>query len=158
MTDTQDYALTILSLDEGRKCQAYTDTKGIWTAGIGRNVQQKRFSEDEIDFMFQTDYNEAIEWLKHKHGWNFLNGPRKVVLISMYHQMGSPSLSKFKKMWTALKEDDYDLAAKEMLDSKWATKDTPARANRLVYTMRTGLFSPYYKDVLSEANLNEQTF
>jgi len=74
MPDIQDYARAILSSDEGRKKIAYKDTKGLWTVGVGRNLEQKPLSDAEIDLMLQTDVDEAISWLMKRAGWSFLNG------------------------------------------------------------------------------------
>ena len=48
----------------------------------------------------------------------------------MCFNMGSPRVSKFKKMFAALEVQDYQTASKEMLDSKWANQ-VPNRARRL---------------------------
>jgi len=60
----------------------------------------------------------------------------KCVLIEMVFQLGVGGVSKFKKMWSALQEQDYNKASIEMLDSRWA-KQTPSRANSLASIMRS---------------------
>jgi lysozyme len=55
----------------------------------------------------------------------------------MVFQMGASGVSKFRKMLAALDKKDYDLAATEMLDSRWH-EQTPKRAQRLALQMRTG--------------------
>jgi len=52
--------------------------------------------------------------------------------------MGIQKLLKFKKMLAAAEAGDYDKAADEILDSKYA-KQVGARATRLAQMMRTGL-------------------
>ena len=47
-------------------------------------------------------------------------------------------LSGFGRMLAAMERGDYDTAAKEMLDSKWAKQDSPARARRLAKVMVRG--------------------
>ena len=42
------------------------------------------------------------------------------------------------RVLTALERGDYEAAAREMLDSKWGKRDTPARAGRLAERMRRG--------------------
>ena len=42
----------------------------------------------------------------------------------------------FKKMWEALKQNNYHTASEEMLDSKWA-KQTPKRAEELSSVMKS---------------------
>ena len=49
----------------------------------------------------------------------------------MCFQLGRPRLSKFKKFIAAVKEQDWELAADEMKDSRWYNQTT-ARAERLI--------------------------
>ena len=57
----------------------------------------------------------------------------------MAFNMGVPRLCKFKKMWAAVYDDDYSTAAKEMLDSRWATQ-VKGRATKLANAMHNGEF------------------
>ena len=54
----------------------------------------------------------------------------KEVIIEMVFQLGKTGVKKFKKMWKAFGNNDYNEAANQMLDSKWA-KQTPTRAKDL---------------------------
>ena len=54
----------------------------------------------------------------------------------MVFQLGIGGVSKFKNMWKALGEGDYQTASEEMLDSRWA-KQTPKRAESLSATMKS---------------------
>ena len=49
----------------------------------------------------------------------------------MVYQMGLSAFSKFKKTIYLLETEQYKDAAEEMLDSKWARKDSPNRAKEL---------------------------
>ena len=60
----------------------------------------------------------------------------KEILVLMLYQLGRTKVLKFKRMFEALRKKDYDSAANEMLDSLWAKKHTPARAERLAKRMR----------------------
>jgi lysozyme len=53
----------------------------------------------------------------------------------MCFQMGKKGVVKFVKFHAALKRGDFNTAADEMLDSKWA-KQTPDRAKRLAARVR----------------------
>lgn len=66
-----------------------------------------------------------------------LSEPRQVVLVCMAYQMGVDGLLAFKKMLAATSAGDYDTAAAEMLNSRWA-RQTPVRAQRMAAQMRTG--------------------
>ena len=58
------------------------------------------------------------------------------VLIEMAYQLGVRGVMKFKRMWRALADRDYETAAKEMLDSLWA-RQTPARSEELAERMKS---------------------
>ena len=60
-----------------------------------------------------------------------------MVLIDMVYNLGHGKFTKFVKMREALRHGDYELAAVEMLDSKWATQ-VKGRATELADMMRTG--------------------
>ena len=66
-----------------------------------------------------------------------LDAVRQLVLIDMAFNMGVPRLCKFKKMWTAVHENDFVTAAKEMLDSRWANQ-VKSRSTKLAHAMHTG--------------------
>lgn len=66
-----------------------------------------------------------------------LSEPRQVVLVCMAYQLGIDGLLAFKKMLAATSAGDYDTAAAEMLNSRWA-RQTPVRAQRMAAQMRTG--------------------
>ena len=55
---------------------------------------------------------------------------KQEILAEMSYQLGVNGVLKFKKMWKALKDFDYETAAKEMLDSRWYDQ-TPKRAFEL---------------------------
>jgi lysozyme len=57
------------------------------------------------------------------------------VLIEMIFQMGYPRVSKFKKTLKAMDEGKFNIAADEMIDSRWHSQ-TPARAKELSTIIR----------------------
>ena len=62
---------------------------------------------------------------------------RREVLMNMGFNMGRAGIAKFKNMWAAINRYDYEQAAAEMLDSRWATQ-VGARAVELAGMMRDG--------------------
>ena len=54
----------------------------------------------------------------------------------MSYQLGVKSFSRFRKTIFLLANKDYRAASTEMLDSKWARTDTPARAKELSDRMK----------------------
>ena len=58
-------------------------------------------------------------------------------LCNMAYNLGVPRLLGFERMWAALAAGDYERAADEALDSKWA-RQVGARAARVAALIREG--------------------
>ena len=130
-----------LIADEGRIRHAYKDHLGFWTIGVGRLIDEQRgggLSEDEIDYLLTNDIRRA-ETIGRSYPWfEGLSWERQAVIVMMIFQLGAGGLNRFKKMREALERKDYEEAARQMLDSDWHNKQTPARAKRLANIMRSG--------------------
>lgn len=124
---------------EGLKLHPYKCTAGKTTIGYGRNLEDKGITASEAEEMLLTDMCEVEERLFGEGLFSGLNDARKAVLINMGYQLGVSGLFKFKKMIAALDRKEYELAAKEMLNSRWAMQ-TPNRAKELSDQMFTGEF------------------
>ncbi|WP_175813361.1 glycoside hydrolase family protein [Burkholderia contaminans] len=126
-----------LSLDEGRKNRIYIDTVGKVSGGIGRNLTDKGFRDNEIDLMYQNDIAETEAWLdRNLPWWRQLDAVRQRVVMNMAFNMQGKLLT-FVNALAAMKRGDYAAAADGMLASKWATQ-VGARATRLASMMRSG--------------------
>jgi lysozyme len=128
-----------LTIDEGRRARVYTDTVGKLTVGVGRNISDRAFSDDEIDLMLANDIklveaqlDRSLPW------WRQMNDARQNVLANMCF-MGIGTLLTFKNTLAAMQDSRYSDAADGMLASKWA-KQVGQRANRLAEIMRKGQF------------------
>ena len=66
-----------------------------------------------------------------------MSDARQWALMNMAFNLGITKLVKFKKMLAALKAGDYNLAAKEALNSKWS-KQVGKRSNRISDVFRNG--------------------
>ena len=147
---------------EGLRLQVYKDTLGIDTIGIGRNLQDRGISKEELDeldipsidhvyeygiteadamFLAQNDVQIVEEELLRAHPCvEKLDAVRQLILIDMAFNLGVPRLCKFKKMWAAIHENKFDIAAKEMLDSRWASQ-VKSRSTKLAHAMHHGEFN-----------------
>jgi lysozyme len=126
-----------LERHEGLRLKPYRDTVGKLTIGYGRNLDDRGISEDEAGFMLDNDIDQVVAELERLPLWLSLNPVRKVVLANMAFNMGVPTLLEFRRMLGALAEKDWDRAAVEMLDSKWA-RQVGSRAVELSELMRRG--------------------
>jgi len=124
--------------DEGLALKPYTDTVGKLTIGVGRNLTDVGISKQEaLDLLsadiarVQTDLARALVWtLK-------LDTVRRAVLLNMTFNMGIGGLLGFVRFLDRVRAGDYEQAAVEMLDSKWAGQ-VGDRAKRLAQQMQSG--------------------
>jgi len=114
-------ALKLLKLHEGYRQYPYTDSLGIVTIGYGRNLESRGLTESEATYLLEQDVDQAEEYLHKGYDYYYeLSGERKAVMIDMMVNLGATRLRSFRKMHEALEDQDYEVAALEMLDSKWA--------------------------------------
>ncbi len=130
-----DRVIESLKQEEGFEGMPYEDTRGYPTIGYGTKLP---ITEKEAELLLKHRLDEKILELSDKEPF-FLELPAKAqeVIANMAYQMGVDGVLEFKKMWAALKNKDYQKAADEMLDSKWAREQTPNRAKRLAEIMRS---------------------
>jgi lysozyme len=129
-----------LAIDEGRRALIYTDTVGKITGGIGRNLTDRPFFDDEIALMLKNDVSLVEQDLdKRLPWWRDMTDARQNVLANMAFNLGINRLLGFGKTLAHMRAGEYDAAASEMLDSRWA-KQVGARAVRLAALMRKGEF------------------
>jgi len=158
--DRQDLINKLVAA-EGLRLQVYKDTLGIDTIGIGRNLEDRGITKEELDWMdipnidvvyemgiteadavylAENDVQIVEEELVRAHPCvDRLDSVRQLILIDMAFNMGVPRLCKFKKMWAAVEAEDFPTAAKEMLDSRWS-RQVKGRATKLANAMHNGEF------------------
>jgi lysozyme len=123
---------------EGWRDRPYKDSEGYLTIGWGRNLDAVPLSKEEGALMLSNDISTAESECEMRFSFfSDLTDIRQEVLTNMMFNLGWPRLKGFKNMIAALEEADYELAAVEMLDSKWHTQ-VKSRAEKLATQMRTG--------------------
>ena len=147
----------MLSLNEGNKSTVYKDSKGIPHIGIGFNLEDtanrkflkregidinelfdgRKLSENETRTLYNHSLTQAFKDAQ-KYDPNFAKRPEavKMTLVDMSFNLGLTKLNKFEKMKAGLMNNDYNVAADEMIDSKWY-KQVNDRGPRMVQVMRS---------------------
>lgn len=124
-----------LKRDEGVKDEMYVDSEGWLSIGVGHNLRSRPLSPRAIQVILEDDVQATEAGLVAAHPWvGALSAVRREVLVNMAFNLGIGGLNTFKKMLVAVQNDQWALAAEEMLDSKWA-KQVGARAHRLAKQM-----------------------
>tara|TARA_B100001939_G_C16726946_1_gene523723 strand:+ start:258 stop:701 length:444 start_codon:yes stop_codon:yes gene_type:complete len=130
-----------LKVDEGCINEIYLDHLGYHTFGIGHLITDKdkewgdpvgtKISTKRINECFKNDIEIVFKELDRSLSWwRELPEDIQLVLANMCFNLGITRLKKFKKFLTALSERNWELAATEMMDSRWATQ-VKQRAVRL---------------------------
>ncbi len=126
---------------EGYRDRVYFDSIGIPTGGYGHAfLPGSPLPPIVCDILFEHDFNSAVkdyEIIVNRYQLD-LDPVRRAVIIDMLFNMGLSRLQGFKKMLAALSIGDWDRAADEMLDSKWAMQ-VGNRSTYLAEMMRKGV-------------------
>jgi lysozyme len=116
----------------------YTDSTGNLTVGIGRNLITRGISNTEAFYLLDDDIMYFSDKLNHfMPFFHTMNENRQIALIDMAFNLGIQGILNFTNMILALESHDYERAAREMLDSKWADQ-VGERATTLANIVRTG--------------------
>ncbi len=134
----RDIAEKLLTRHEGRRNRAYRDTRGIWTVGIGHNIEAKPISDRAVDVIFLDDVADVISFLSRLDWFHNLNAARQACIVDMTFNLGRSGMMAYRNMIAAIKGENYQKAADEILDSK-AARELPGRYNELAEIMRTGV-------------------
>lgn len=154
------HAVVVMDFEEGFRPKAYYDTKGFPTIGSGfllcrlnaplahyanfsmsRKVSHLMLSELSEEYVQQAEAKLAA-------AWNQMNEDRRAIVVSMIHQLGISGVLGFGQFLKAAAAGNWREAYNQMLDSKWAKRDTPERAQRHALVMYHGSIPQVYNGVL----------
>lgn len=124
---------------EGFRANAYQDTEGVWTIGYGTNLQELRITKALAKVWMEEKLEEARDEAERNGYLDGLSRARRHVVVEMIYNLGLPRFQTFQLFLAALRARNYEKAAEEMLDSKWA-RQVGQRADRLAKIMRTGWY------------------
>jgi len=123
--------------EEGFKDIMYKCPADYWTIGYGFNLEKLTMPQEVADLWLGLVLEKLSSQFETYPWFRELDDNRKIAILDMAYQMGPWGLLKFRRMITAASQKNFEKAASEMLDSKWA-KQTPNRAMRNAEIMRTG--------------------
>ena len=120
---------------EGFEPRVYKCPNGYDTIGYGFAIKDLYMDKEIADLILDRKIKGILDRSKGNEDWDswFWDKPQSIqdVLINMIFQIGFSGVRKFKKTIQYIKDDNFLMAAEEMLDSKWARSDSPNRAKEL---------------------------
>ena len=130
-----------LKRHEGVQYYVYKDHLGYETIGVGRCLKEGvglGLTHDEVDYLLMNDINRCLEELDAAFPWfKDLTEIRREAMINLCFNLGLTRLRKFEKALAAMSIHNYEEAANEFLDSRWA-KQVGNRAKEVTEMIRTG--------------------
>lgn len=135
MIDNTFFALCrcMLETEEGKESKPYRCPSGKLTIGIGRNLEDVGISDDTIFQMLAEDVLKCLSQARHIFGektFAEFSDMRRLALINMIFNLGFASFLKFKDFIALMKLQDFDLAAKSLDATKYASQ-VPNRVKRI---------------------------
>ena len=119
MSDRDAIAKDQIRTHEGTVTEVYLDSLGNPTCGVGHHLYIGSYVPLEVvDAFFDDDYKEALKNYK-AYRFKDVNMARRTALIDMMFNLGKSRFLGFKKMITAIKNDDWQEAAEQAKDSRW---------------------------------------
>ena len=117
---------------EGEVLEVYADSLGYLTLGVGHLIQPNDpehgqpagtpVSQEVVDKYYEIDFDKHLEETKHVIGHDVFDGlPGEIqeVLVNMCFNLGGTRLGKFRNMFNAVEDHDWERMAVEMEDSRW---------------------------------------
>ena len=160
-----------IKFHEGLRLKVYRDSVDVPTIGWGRNMRTRppqmdlgRFISpasglitiEEAQILFDFDFNEAFHRARRIVGpglYDRLSDPRKAVLVDMAFNLGD-RLAQFRRFIGRLQIGNYEAAAFQMSDSKWAHQVGP-RSARLALMMGNDIPFKEAYHIIKERSKNE---
>ena len=137
-----DRLIEQLKRHEGVSAYVYTDINNLEHIGVGRNISKTGIglTMEEIEYLLSNDILRCIKEITAEYSWfGSLDEIRQEAIINIFFNLGATKYRGFKKANAAMSVHDYNLAATEFLDSRWA-KQVKGRSLELTDIIRTGVY------------------
>lgn len=105
---------------EGLRRTVYTCPAGKLTIGYGRNLEDNGLSVSECEYLLANDIYECEADLRRFPYWARLNDRQKAGLLNLRYNVGGAGYRSFKRMNAALEAENFEQAAAEVIQSKYA--------------------------------------
>ncbi len=149
--------ITTLRNQEGVEHEAYQDSLGNWTIGVGHlgAYPGEVWTNAQIDAALAEDVTKAATGLDRALPWlQTLGEVRWAAMVNQCFNMGLGNLLNFHEQLTALQAGDYVGAAHAMQDSEWY-RQVPDRVDAICLQIITDTWVLDYLDADQSAELEK---
>lgn len=146
--------------EEGRRLARYQDSKGIWSIGVGINLEDPfgktlcamagvdydavlagtaELTDAQCDTMYRGAALNVLSWMVELiPAYRELDANRRVALLDMGYNLGETRFRGFAHMIAAVNAGNWEEAAIQAADSLWDHEVQAERSARDVGALRTG--------------------
>lgn len=118
--NTRELLRVDLMKHEGVKRYPYKCTAGKLTIGVGRNLDDRGLSDEEIQYLLDNDIDSVErEIYRAVPSFDSLTENRQRALLNLAFNIGIPRMLTFKRMLAAIRDNDFEAAGKELIDSRY---------------------------------------
>lgn len=130
-----------LKRHEGYRTHFYRCSSGLATIGVGRCIEEGSLglSDDEILYLLQNDVARCKRELLAFSWFMDLDQVRQDAMVNLLFNLGMTRLMGFRNALAAMERSDFQTAADEFMDSRWATQ-VGNRADEVCEMIRTGRY------------------
>lgn len=135
-----DQLREMLKRHEGVRNAVYVCSEGYETIGVGRNISESGLglSDDEVNYLLDNDIERVKTELSDEYFWfGALSEARQDAMIDISFNLGQTRLRGFKNALAAMEVEDFEEAADEFMNSRWA-EQVKSRAPEVTEMIRTG--------------------
>lgn len=127
--------------DEGLRRSPYKDTEGIWTIGIGHNMEANPIPEEwtfpltdeQIDMIFKADVYVASATARRMfESFDDWTENRQAAVVNLIFNMGETTFKKFITTIAALRHGLWVAAGAGLRNSKWYRQVQRSRSERII--------------------------
>lgn len=143
LNGSEDDIKAMIINHEGIRTKPYQDTEGNWTVGvghlIGKNISEedkREWTSEQISALFEKDYEYHKQAASKIAGFGQMNRGGKAALIDLTFNMGPNWISKWPDLKEQLASGQYQAAADNLANSKWATQVQQDRVDNITKLIR----------------------
>ena len=146
MNQNDELLIAELRRDEGVRYSPYKDSKGIWTVGVGHNMEASALpatwacplSDAQVDQLLSDDIMHVLSGLDRYFGWwRNMSYARQRAIVNFVFNVGIGTALQFTTSMKHIERGEYAAAADSMLANRWA-RQVGDRSKRVTELIRNG--------------------